>query len=471
MVRRLGRHAATLPAGEWITGGYWDHEAWPRARERATVREGAALPTRDLIDGVTPDHPVFVKRLDGHMALANSLAMRLAGLTDAAISPAGGAVVRDGRGRLTGVFKDAAMELVTRAMPQATGDTILRRARAALRHAAEVGVTTIQDMTASAEELAVYDTLRRAGELTARISSIQNYDRAEHEASGPATGHGDDWLRIGGRKLFADGSMGASTAAFFEPYDDDSGTSGLLIHDPDQLEQLVREADADGFQPVVHAIGDRANTLVLDIFERLSASRGTRPMWRPRIEHAQVVRREDRARFGALGVIASIQPSHCIDDMRWAEARIGRARCATAYNLRSFVDTGARVAFGSDWFVAPLDPMVGLYAAVTRQFPDGTPPGGWFPDERITLRQAVEYYTSGSAYAEFTEHRKGRLKRGHLADLVVLSRDIFAVPPREILETRPVLTIVGGRVVFDAGQLERLGGKDEPVTANSPDRH
>ena len=470
MVRRLGRYAATLPADEWITGGYWDHEAWPRARERATARESAALPTRDLIDDVTPDHPVFVKRLDGHMALANSLAMRLAGLTDDVTSPAGGAVVRDGRGRLTGVFKDAAMDLVTRAMPQATGDTILRRARAALRHAAEVGVTTIQDMTASAAELAAYDTLRRAGELTARISSIQNYDAGEHGASGPATGHGDDWLRIGGRKFFADGSMGASTAAFFEPYDDDPGTSGLLMHDPDRLEQLVRKADADGFQPVVHAIGDRANTLVLGIFERLRVSRGTRPMWRPRVEHAQVVRREDLARFETLGVIASIQPSHCIDDMRWAEARIGRARCATAYNIRSFVDAGVPIAFGSDWFVAPLDPMVGLYAAVTRQFPDGTPPGGWFPDERITLRQAVECYTSGSAYAEFIEQRKGRLKRGHLADLVVLSRDIFAVPPREILETRPVLTIVGGRVVFDAGQVERLGGKDEPVTANSRDR-
>jgi predicted amidohydrolase YtcJ len=238
-----------------------------------------------------------------------------------------------------------------------------------------------------------------------------------------------------------------------------------LIHAPDRLEQLIVDAVADGFQPVVHAIGDRANTIVLDIFERL-ASRAI-PVRRPRIEHAQVVRSEDIARFSALGVIASIQPSHCIDDMRWAEARIGGARSKMAYNVRSFVDAGVHVAFGSDWFVAPLDPMLGLYAAVTRQFPDGTPPDGWFPEQRITLAQAVDCYTVGSAYAQFAEHEKGRLRRGHLADLVVLSRNIFVVPPREILETRPVLTMVGGRVVFDAGHLESLGSRHEPVAANS----
>jgi predicted amidohydrolase YtcJ len=465
MARRLARHAATLPAGEWITGGYWDHEAWPRARGRDT----AALPTRDAIDAVTPNHPVFVKRLDGHMAIANSLALKRAGLTDATAAPAGGFIARDQAGRMTGLVKDAAMDLVTRAIPAATGATITARARAALRHAAELGVTTVQDMTASAEELAAYETLRQAGELTARISSMQNYEAGERGRTGAATGHGDDWLRIGGRKFFADGSMGASTAAFFDPYADDPGSRGLLMHEPARLEQLIREADACGFQPVVHAIGDRANALVLDILERLRASRRARHAWRPRIEHAQVVRRDDRARFAALGVIASVQPSHSIDDMRWAEARIGHARCSTAYNVRSFVDRGVRVAFGSDWFVAPLNPMVGLYAAVTRQFPDGTPSGGWFPEQRVTLAQAVDCYTRGSAYAEFAENRKGMLKAGHLADLVVLSRDIFSRPPREILETRPVLTMVGGRVVFDAGQVAGPGTKGEPVAVHSRD--
>jgi predicted amidohydrolase YtcJ len=463
LARRVERYAASRPAGEWITGGYWDHEAWP----------GGRLPGRDPIDAVTPDHPVFIKRLDGHMALANSLAMRLAGIPDDVTSPPGGAVVRDPRGRLTGMFKDAAMDLVTRAMPPATAETILSRARAALKHAAALGVTTIQDMTASAAELEAYEILRAAGELTARISSIQNYDASRVDAASLSaslgtslsTGHGDDWLRIGGRKFFSDGSMGASTAAFFAPYTDDPGTSGLLIHDPDRLEHLIVEADASGFQPVVHAIGDRANTLVLDIFERLRVSTRDRQTWRPRIEHAQVVRPEDLARFRSLDVIASLQPSHCIDDMRWAEARIGRARSAQAYNVRSFVDAGVHVAFGTDWFVAPLDPMIGLYAAVTRQFPDGTPTEGWFPEQRITLAQAVECYTRGSAYAELAEDRKGVLRPGYLADLVVLSRDVFAVPPREILDTRPVLTMVGGRVVFGGGQLDSLSSTCAPAAA------
>ena len=446
LARRLERYAATRPAGEWITGGYWDHEAWP----------GKRLPTRDLLDRVTPNHPVFVKRLDGHMAVANSLAMRLAGIGDEVVVPPGGEVIRGADGKLTGLLKDTAMELVTRAMPPPTLDAVLRRARAALAHAASLGVTTLQDITASALEFEAYRKLDEAGELTARISSIANYE-ADDDPGGKVTGERATpslWLRSGGRKFFADGSMGSSTAAFFEPYTDDPRSRGLLIHDPHQLEQLVGDVLASGQQPVVHAIGDRANALVLDILERLHAGAAAGRRLRPRIEHAQVVRVEDRVRFKSLGVVASIQPSHCIDDMRWAEARIGRARSAQAYNVRSFLDAGVRVAFGTDWFVAPLDPMLGLYAAVTRQFPDGTPADGWFPEERIALAQAVECYTRGSAYAEFAEHHKGMLKAGYLADLVVLSRDLFAIPPRDILETRPVLTMAGGRVVFDAGDLE-----------------
>ena len=448
LARRVERYAATRPAGEWITGGYWDHEAWP----------GRRLPTRDLLDRITPNHPVFVKRLDGHMAVANSLAMRLAGIADDVAVPPGGEAIRGVDGKLTGLLKDTAMELVTSAMPPPTLDGILLRARAALTHAASLGVTTLQDITASALEFEAYRKLDEAGELTARISSIANY-QADDQPSGEVPGERATpsyWLRSGGRKFFADGSMGSSTAAFFDPYTDDPGSRGLLIHDPHELEQLIGDVLASGQQPVVHAIGDRANALVLDIFERhmrnMAAAIARR--WRPRIEHAQVVRVEDRARFKSLGVVASIQPSHCIDDMRWAEARIGRGRCAQAYNVRSFVDAGVRVAFGTDWFVAPLNPMLGLYAAVARQFPDGTPADGWFPEERIALAQAVECYTRGSAYAEFAEPHKGMLRTGYLADLVVLSRDLFAIPPRDILETRPVLTMAGGRVVFDAGDLE-----------------
>jgi hypothetical protein len=437
MARRLAAHAAKLPKGRWIVGGYWDHEAWP----------SKALPTRQAIDAATPDHPVFVQRLDGHMALANSLAIKLAGVTRATKSPDGGTIVADRSGEPAGVFKDNAMDLITRAIPPDSAAEIMEKAKAALRHAASLGVTTIQDMTASPQELAAYRELERNGELTARIYSIQNHPSTRFARSGQV----DGWVRTGARKLFADGSMGSGTAAFFEPYADDPSTSGLLLHQPAELERAIFDADAAGYQLVVHAIGDRANAIVLDIFAKLAKERGARDR-RPRIEHAQVVRAADKPRFKALGVIASIQPSHCIDDMRWAERRIGKHRTPISYNFKAFADAGARIAFGTDWFVEPLNPMVGLYAAVTRQFPDGTPAGGWFPEERISMAAAIEYYTLGSAYAEFTDARKGTITEGKLADLVVLSRDLFTIPPREILETRPVLTMVGGRVVYEASR-------------------
>jgi predicted amidohydrolase YtcJ len=436
--RRLGDHVARLPEGRWVLGGYWDHEAWP----------SRTLPTKALLDAVTPRHPVFVQRLDGHMGVANSLAMKLAGLTRDAGDPEGGTIVRDDAGEPTGVFKDNAMDLITRAVPPPTLEETIEKARAALAHAASVGVTTIQDMTASGTELRAYQAIRAAGGLTARIYAIQNHSIAGIKDAGIATGFGDDWVRVGGLKLFADGSMGSGTAAFFEPYTDNPSTSGLLLRTPAALEQAIFDGDAAGFQLLVHAIGDRANAIVLDAFDKLRRERGARDR-RPRIEHAQVVRDTDKARFKQLDVIASIQPSHCIDDMRWAERRIGRARCRIAYDFKSFVDAGARVAFGTDWFVEPLNPMLGLYAAVTRQFPDGTPAGGWFPEERITMAQAVEFYTLGSAYAEFAEDRKGSISDGKLADLAMLSRDLFTIPPREVLDTTAVMTMVGGRIVHE----------------------
>ena len=438
MARRLAAHAAKLPKGRWIVGGYWDHEAWP----------SKTLPTRRAIDAATPDHPVFVQRLDGHMGLANSLAIKLAGVTRATNSPDGGTIVADGSGEPAGVFKDNAMELITRVIPPDTPTEIIEKARAALRYAASLGVTTIQDMTASPQELEAYRELERRGELTARIYSIQNYSGSSPVLSERSESKG---VRTGGRKIFADGSMGSGTAAFFEPYTDDPTTSGLLIQPPAELEKAIFDADAAGYQLVVHAIGDRANALVLDIFEKLAKERGPRDR-RPRIEHAQVVRAADKPRFKALGVIASIQPSHCIDDMRWAERRIGKHRTPMSYNFKSFADAGARIAFGTDWYVEPLDPMLGLYAAVTRQFEDGTPPGGWFPEERISMTAAIEYYTLGSAYAEFTDTRKGTITEGKLADLVMLSHDLLTIPSREVLDTRPVLTMVGGRIVYEAGR-------------------
>lgn len=437
MARRLAAHAAKLPKGRWIVGGYWDHEAWP----------SKALPTRQAIDAATPDHPVFVQRLDGHMGLANSLAITLAGVTRATKSPDGGTIVADRAGEPAGVFKDNAMELITRVIPPDTPAEIIDKAKAALRYAASLGVTTIQDMTASPQELEAYRELEKRGELTARIYSIQNFPSTRLTRSGQAR----DWVRVGARKIFADGSMGSGTAAFFESYTDDPTTSGLLIQPPEELEKAIFDADAAGYQLVVHAIGDRANALVLDIFEKLAQVRGARDR-RPRIEHAQVVRTADKPRFKALGVIASIQPSHCIDDMRWAERRIGKHRTPISYNFKSFADAGAHIAFGTDWYVEPLNPMLGLYAAVTRQFKDGIPPGGWFPEERISMAAAIEYYTLGSAYAEFSDAHKGTIAEGKLADLVMLSRDLLTIPAREILETRPMLTMVGGRIVYEAGR-------------------
>jgi hypothetical protein len=441
VARLIADFVKTQPKGRWILGGFWDHESWP----------GQALPTRALIDPVTPDNPVFIQRLDGHMGLANTIALKMAGITRATPAPEGGAIVKDASGEPTGILKDNATNLVTRLVPAPTLDETMEKARAALKHAASVGVTTVQDMTASATELRAYQQLRARGELPVRITSNQNHGIDGLVAAGITTGFGDDWLRIGGIKLFADGSMGSGTAAFFAPYTDDPTTSGLLIQSPEALERLVFDADAAGFQVIVHAIGDRANALVLDIFEKLQRERGARDR-RPRIEHAQVVRDADKLRFRQAGVIASIQPSHCIDDMRWAEKRIGPERIKIAYDFKSFVDAGARIAFGTDWFVEPLNPMLGLYAAVTRQFPDGTPPGGWFPEERLTLAQAVEFYTAGSAYAEFAETRKGRLAPGYLADFVVLSKPIFDIPARDLLTTAPVATIVGGRVVYEAAK-------------------
>jgi predicted amidohydrolase YtcJ len=442
--RRIGEYAKTLPKGTWIQEGNWDHEAWP----------SRALPTRQTIDAVTPDHPVFVQRLDGHMALANSLAMRLAGITRETKDPPGGTVVRDASGNPTGILKDNAMDLVSRVIPEASREMNLRAARAALAEAAGRGVTTIQD-NSSIDALPTYQDLRARGELTARMYVWRYADALEPLLrAGVRTGLGDDWVRLGALKILADGSMGSGTAAFFEPYADDPQTSGLLLHAVPELERMIAEADAAGYQLAVHAIGDRANALVLDAFEKAARANGPRDR-RFRIEHAQVVRKEDLPRYKALGVVASIQPSHCIDDMRWAEKRIGRARCRDAYNFRSFTDAGIPVAFGTDWSVEPLDPRLGLYAAVTRELPAGGPAGGWFPEEKISLEDAIDLYTRGSAYAEFAEKDKGTLEPGKLADLVVFAADLFELPPRRILTTPVDLTIVGGRVVHERKNDER----------------
>ena len=439
---RIRAFAAKLPKGRWVTGGDWDHERWPDAR----------LPTRELIDSFTPDTPVFVNRLDSHMALANSAALKLAGVTRQTVDPPGGVIVRDKNGEPTGILKDAAMSFVFKVVPPASFDEKLVAARAATNHAAKLGVTSIQDMSAGTD-VGAYQALLDRGELKTRVYAVAPLPAWERLARTGLRAHfGSEMLRVGGLKGFADGSLGSTTALFYEPYKDDPATSGIAgdeMHPEGAMLKRVVEADRAGLQILIHAIGDRANDLILSIFEQVERENGQRDR-RFRIEHAQHLRAQDIPRFGRYKVIASMQPYHAIDDGRWAEKRIGKERAKTTYPFRSLIDSGAMLAFGTDWTVAPLDPMLTIYAAVTRRTLDGKNSNGWVPEQKISVEETVRAYTVGSAYAEFQENVKGTLTPGKLADLVILSRDIFKIDPKEIENVKVVLTMVDGRVVYEA---------------------
>ena len=441
---RIRKFAATLPSGKWITGGDWDHERWPTN----------ALPTKELINAITPNTPVFVSRLDGHMALANSVALKLAGVTRDTRDPDGGLIVREPKtGEPTGVLKDAAMNLVSKKIPTATSEEKLAAARAATEHAAHLGVTSVTDMSAGAD-VGIYQELLRRGELKTRIYAISPLPQWERlGATGVRAAFGSDVLRVGGLKGFSDGSLGSTTALFFDPYADAPQTRGLPADEmfPEGVMlQRVLDADRTGLQVMIHAIGDRANDQILQIFEQVTARNGPRDR-RFRIEHAQHLRREDIPRFARAKVIASMQPYHCADDGRWAEKRIGSGRARGTYAFRTLLDTGATLAFGTDWNVAPLDPMSGIAAAVTRRTLDGKHPEGWVPEQKITVEETVRAYTVGSAYAEFADEVKGTLAPGKLADLVILDKDIFKIPSTEIETARVKLTVMDGRVVYEAG--------------------
>ena len=441
--RLIGERVQKTPAGEWVLGGDWDDQLWGPP----------ALPTRQILDPVSPATPVFVNRFDGHMAVANSAALKLAGVTAATPDPPGGVIVRDAAGNPTGLLKDAAMGLVNRVVPPLTP---ARRAQAltrALDHAASLGVTSVRDMGPDAGDLATYAEFAESGRLTVRIAAAPSeLQWADQARLGIRRGFGTPFFSLGAVKGFADGSLGSTTAYFFEPYADAPATRGLLADEMIPLEgmrQRLTAADAAGLQLCIHAIGDQAISVVLDLFAGVAQANGARDR-RFRIEHAQHVAPKDFDRFASLGVTAAVQPYHAIDDGRWAERRIGPARIQTTYPFRTFLDKGVRLALGSDWPVAPLNPLLGIYAAVTRATLDGKNPDGWVPAQKLTVEEAVRGYTAGAAYAEFTETDKGTLAPGSLADIVILSDDIFAIAPARIRDVTVRTTIVGGQVVYGA---------------------
>ncbi len=438
-VLRLKQYARMLKPGDWITGGDWDHTLWP----------GQPLPRHEWIDSVTPDNPVFLSRVDGHEALANALALRAAGISKTTPAPPGGEILRDPKtGEAIGIFKDRALDLIGRVVPAPSPeqrDSALARALAA---ATSLGVTATAHMSASWADLASYRRLERAGRLTIRAALYLPLDSWRDVADTVArSGRGDDWVKIGGVKGYMDGSAGSRTAYFFEPYSDSAGYYGLLQHPEGDMRRWIGGADSAGLQVAVHAIGDRANAVLLSIFDSVTRSHGPRDR-RFRIEHAQHLRREDIASFGRLGVIASMQPYHAIDDGRWVERRIGPARIKTTYAFRSLLDSGARLAFGSDWTVAPLDPILGVYAAVTRRTLDGRNPDGWVAEQKISVGEALRAYTAGNAYATFDDVTRGTLAPGQAADVVVLAGNPFTLPPDSLDRARVRYTIVGGKVVY-----------------------
>ncbi len=484
---RIRAAAARLPKGSWITRGDWGaYEQWapgspgqPGGPGRAGA--GPFLPDRSYIDPITPDHPVFVNRFDRSVYFANARALEAAGIDERTVPPPGGEIVKDAQGRLTGLLRGAAADLVRRVIPPISFEQRLVHLRAVLQEARESGVTSLQDLT-SAPQLRAYQALRQRGELTARILLRPPLGEVAHVAAlGVTRGFGDDWLKFIGYKAWVDGIMGNSSALFFEPYRHDPGNKGFPRHimfpegtegaaltmRPTQrytdfgvgnLERLLEQAVETGLPPHVHAIGDKGNRILLDLYEKVLTRHGLVDAdHRWRVIHAQVVRPEDLPRFGALRLVAEVNPYHVADDMRWMEERIGPERAKGAYAFRSLKGAGAVLVFGSD---SPgtnaaryyLNPVYGLYAAVTRQTLAGEPAGGWFPEERLTIEEAIDAYTRAPAWAAFEEDRKGTIAPGKLADLAVFDTNLVEVgrsAPRRLLEAKVLYTLVGGRVVYE----------------------
>jgi predicted amidohydrolase YtcJ len=440
-VARVRAGAQSLPAGDWVRGRGWDQNDWPTK----------AFPTAAALDAATGDRPAFLRRIDGHAGWANTRALALAGITAATTDPGGGRIMRDDEGRPTGVLVDAAMDLVAAKIPPASRDARKRRIARGLRAAAEAGLTSVHDAGVDLEAVALYKELLAEGPLPVRAYlMIRGPEEFLDNAASlkPEIGLGDGQLTVRAIKVVADGALGSRGALLLSPYADEPTTRGLLTVEPTAFRRLLERAVALGFQVNTHAIGDAANRLVLDAYQQAFGGEGA-PGRRFRIEHAQVVSPPDVARFKSLGVIPSVQPTHCTSDMYWATDRLGERRADGAYLWRTFLDLGLRLPAGSDAPVESVDVVPGLHAAVTRQDAKGWPKGGWRPSERVTAEEALRMFSSDVAYAAFEEDDRGTIAVGKRADLTALSRDVTAIPPADVLGARVLLTVVGGRVVHE----------------------
>ncbi len=446
---RIRGRLSDFKEGEWVTGRGWDHSLWTENR----------VPTRKDLDAVSTTHPMIFGRVDGHSSVVNSLALKLAGITRDTPNPEGGEIVRDENGEPTGWLKEKAIGLVDRLVPEPTREQRKRGLLLVFQEAARLGVTSVQDNSLRAisgepssswEDFLVLRELKDEGKLTLRVTEWLPFDAPldQLEKMRKEGGTTDPWLRTSALKAVSDGSGGSLSAAMLEPFSNAPENRGILRYDPEQLKKMVIERDAAGFQINIHAIGDRANRVTLDAFEAAKKINNRRDA-RHRIEHAQFVHPADVPRFKQLGVIASMQPCHLLSDIRWAPVILGPERLGEAYAWNTLLKSGAALAFGTDYPVEPLNPMRNLYASVTRESESGGPAGGWVPENKISIAEALRAYTWGSAYGQFEEDRKGTLSPGKFADLVVLSQDVTRVPPKEILRTQVLLTMVGGRIVYE----------------------
>ena len=435
---RVGAAAKARP-GKWLLGGSWDEQ-----------RLGGALPTREWIDAVTPDSPVAVPRTDLHMYLLNSVALKLAGITRDTPDPPGGQIVRDARGEPTGIVKDNAKDLVDRVIPTRTDAEIDAVMRGGIAHGLSKGVAQAHNPELDWHTYESLRRLRAKGETDMRFYAFVPLVDWEKMATIVAhEGRGDDWVRWGALKALADGSLGSRTAVFHQPYSDAPDQKGVRVTSLANLREWITAGDAHGLHVTTHAIGDEANDDVLNIYQGVEAANGPKDR-RFRIEHAQHLSSSAIPRFAKQKVVASVQPFHAIDDGRWAVKRIGPARLAGTYAFKSLLDAGATVTFGSDWPVAPLDPLTGVYAALTRRTIDGANPGGWLPDQKITIDQALTAYTASNAYAGFMDDRCGKIVPGHYADLTVLDADLTTIDPLKIQDVKVLHTFVGGRARYSA---------------------